>query len=297
MSRIMKVMVVMGLIAVMMASTAWCKARVAVMDFDNKTQYGGWRLGRGASDMLTTELVKTKKFRMMERDKLASLLKEQDLGVSGRIDPSTAARIGKVIGVQYIVTGAVTEYGQSSRGGGGWRFSMSKKGYHATVDVRIVSATTGEIVFADSGTHAKSSTSVRVMGYGGGERFNEKAATEVMRTAIQKLAGKIKTSEIAGKGKSASGGRKRIKASGKAMVADVDGKIVSLNKGRNAGFKVGNKVTIYRKGKVIKDPSTGKVIKVKYKKVGIIKLTEVEKSYSEGKIVKGKGFKVGDIVK
>ena len=172
-------------------TTALAKDRVAVMDFENKTQYGGWRLGRGASDILTTELVKTGKFNVMERDRLAAIIQEQNLGASGRIDPSTAARIGKIIGVKFIITGAVTEYGQSHAGGGGRGVNIGKKGYHATVDMRMVNTTTGEIIFADSSSHSESTLNIRVFGIGGGEDFNEKKATEVMRKAIKKLVEKL----------------------------------------------------------------------------------------------------------
>ncbi|UCD90433.1 MAG: hypothetical protein JSW04_03055 [Desulfobacterales bacterium] len=271
-------------------ATTWAKDRVAVMDFDNKAQYGGWRVGHGASDILTTELAKTGRFSVMERGKLASIMKEQDLGASGRFDPSTAARIGKIIGVEYIITGAVTEYGQSASGGGGGGVHVGKKGYHASVDVRMVNATTGEIVFADSASASKSSVDVRVFGFGGGEKFNEKKASAVMRAAIQEIAAKITSKPLTSTGKPAA-------ASGPVLVADVDGNTISLNMGTNAGLKVGQQVTISRKGKVIKDPQTGKVLKIKYKKIGTIKLTEVEEAYSEGTVVSGAGFQVGDVMK
>ena len=47
----------------------------------------------------------------------------------------------------------------------------------------------------------------------------------------------------------------------------------------------------------MKEPATGKVLKIKYKTVGKIKVTESEKGYSECIIISGSGFKVGDIVK
>ena len=277
----------------MFFATALAKDRVAVMDFENKSQHGGWRLGQGASDILTTELVKTGKFNVMERDRLAAIIKEQNLGVSGRIDPSTAARIGKIIGVEYIITGAVTEYGQSRTGGGGLGVNIGKKGYHATVDIRMVNATTGQIVFADSASHSDSSYNVRVFGIGGGESFNEKKATEVMRVAIKNLSEKITSAPIK------SGGSKSTAGSNgsETLVADVDGNTITLNKGKNAGFKTGQKITISRKGKVIKDPQTGKVLKIKYEKIGAIELTAVEDSYAEGKVISGSGFNVGDIVR
>jgi len=290
----LKLTVILSCVMVLMfLATAWAKDRVAIMDFENKSQHGGWRLGRGASDILTTELVKTGKFNVMERDRLAAIIKEQNLGASGRIDPSTAARIGKIIGVEYIITGAITEYGQSRAGGGGRGINIGKKGYHATVDIRMINAATGQIVFADSSSHSDSSYNVRVFGIGGGESFNEKKATEVMRAAIKNLAAKITSAPIkSGGGKSTAGSSGSI-----TLVADVDGNIITLNKGKNAGLKTGQKVTISRKGKVIKDPQTGKVLKIKYKKIGAIKLTEVEDSYAEGEIISGSGFNVGDIVR
>jgi len=290
----LKLTVILSCVMVLMfLATAWAKDRVAIMDFENKSQHGGWRLGRGASDILTTELVKTGKFNVMERDRLAAIIKEQSLGASGRIDPSTAARIGKIIGVEYIITGAITEYGQSRAGGGGRGINIGKKGYHATVDIRMINAATGQIVFADSSSHSDSSYNVRVFGIGGGESFNEKKATEVMRAAIKNLAAKITSAPI-----KSAGGKSTAGSSGSiTLVADVDGNIITLNKGKNAGLKTGQKVTISRKGKVIKDPQTGKVLKIKYKKIGAIKLTEVEDSYAEGEIISGSGFNVGDIVR
>jgi curli biogenesis system outer membrane secretion channel CsgG len=289
MNHLIRAMAVgLSLLLLFASAPVLAKTRIAVMDFDNKTPHGGWRIGHGASDMLATELVKLKKYSVIERDKLASILKEQDLGASGRIDPTTAVKIGKVLGVDYIVTGSVTEYGQSSGGGGGGGVRVGKKGYHAGVDVRVVNATTGEIVFADSAEDSDTSMSVRVFGIGGGEKFNEKKATKVLRKAIEKVVAKM----------SFEGGGSAVAAKPvDVLVADVDGKTVTLNQGSAAGFKVGQKVKITRKDKEIKDPATGKVIKVKYKKIGTIEITAVESSYSEGKIVKGEGFAVGDLAK
>ena len=272
-----------------LTTMAQAKDRVAVMDFENKSQHGGWRLGSGAADILATEIVKTGKFKVMERDKLSSVLKEQNLGASGRIDPSTAAQIGKVVGVEYIITGAVTEYGQSELGGGGGGFALKKKGYHATVDIRMVDANTGEIVFADSASHSEASYNVKVFGYGGGEKFDEKKATEVMREAIVKLSAKITSAPLTPTGQKI--------AEGPVVVADVDGNYVVLNKGRNGGLNEGQQVTLYRPGKTIKDPQTGKVLKVRYRKIGVIKLTTVDDTYSEGEVVSGSGFQIGDSTK
>jgi curli biogenesis system outer membrane secretion channel CsgG len=271
-------------------STTYAKDRVAVMEFENKTPHGGWRVGQGASDMLATALVKVEKFTVFERDKIDAVLKEQDFGASGRIDPTTAAKIGKLIGVEYIITGAVTEYGQSdSDYSGGGKFSVGKKGYHAAVDVRMVNVNTGEIVFADSGSSSKSALSVEVFGFGGGDKFNEKKATEALRGAIDEVSDKIDTAPL--------NALENSEPKGPILVAAVDGTTLSFNNGSNAGLEVDQEVTVSRKDKIIKDPATGKVLKVKYKQVGRVKLTSVETSYAEGQTVSGSAIQVGDEIK
>ncbi|MCP5003548.1 MAG: hypothetical protein GY941_06275 [Planctomycetes bacterium] len=286
---------------------AFAKDRVAIMDFQNRAQYRGWRVGSGASDMLATALVKTGKFSVYEREKLASILKEQELGASGVIDQSTASQIGKVIGVEYIITGAVTEYGQSGSGGGGGGVEVGKKHYSAAVDVRMVNATTGEIVFADTASKSRSGVKVRIFGYGGGEGHNEKKSTEALRMAIDEIAQKItslplSTSEARPGTTTAGSGTHKVPPSAAfgspgILVADVDGNIISLNNGSDGGLKTGQTVVIKRQRKVIKDPKTGKVIKIKYNTIGTIKLTEVDAAYAEGTVVSGTGFQVNDVAK
>ncbi|WP_049723190.1 CsgG/HfaB family protein [Gilvimarinus polysaccharolyticus] len=265
--------------------------KVAVMDFENQSQHGGWRIGQGAADILTTALVKQTNYDIFERGRLNSLIEEQNLGSSGRVDPATAAKIGKIIGVQYIITGAVTEYGESNAGGGGGGVHVGKKGYAATVDVRIVDVNTSRILFADTGTGNKSSMNVRVFGFGGGESWNEKHATEALRDAIDQVTKSLVNSDFSS---ATAAPTATASSSTPLLLADIDGKQVILNAGSNAGLKTGQTLTVKRKGREIKDPSTGAVLKVNYDTLGEIKITNVESAYAEAEITEGSGFKVGD---
>jgi curli biogenesis system outer membrane secretion channel CsgG len=168
------------------------KIPIVVMDFETRVPGQGWQVGHGASDMLITALVKTKKYKVYERDRLNALMKEQKLQMSGAVDMSTAVQIGKLVGAKYILTGAVTEFGMAKSGahGGGW-FDVGKKHYRATVDVRAVNVQTGEIVFADTGSGALKSSAVSVLGFGGGESYDEKKASESMRMAIDDVMSRI----------------------------------------------------------------------------------------------------------
>ncbi len=168
------------------------KIPIVVMDFETRVPGHGWRVGQGASDMLITALVKTKKYRVYERDRLKSIMKEQKLQMSGAVDMSTAVQIGKLVGAKYIITGAVTEYGVAKSGAhGGGLFNLGKQRYESTVDVRAVNVMTGEIVFADTGSGALKSTAVSVLGFGGGESYDEKKASESMRMAIDDVMSRI----------------------------------------------------------------------------------------------------------
>ena len=83
------------------------KRRIGVVDFENKSAYGQTRLGSAVSDILITELAKTGKFVVVERDKLNKIMEEQKLQASGAIDARTAVNVGKILGLNAIVTGAV----------------------------------------------------------------------------------------------------------------------------------------------------------------------------------------------
>jgi curli biogenesis system outer membrane secretion channel CsgG len=173
------------------------KPTIAVLDFKNKTGRGGYQLGSGAADMLTTQLFKIRKFSVVERDKLKGLINEQEIGATGLIEKK-AAEIGRLIGAQYLVVGSVTEYGVHKSRGGAMGISGSRSEYNTTVDIRIINAATGEVVFADSGSGSESSSSARIFGIGGGETgdFNEKLAQESMRKAIIDVCDKIKKEDI-----------------------------------------------------------------------------------------------------
>jgi len=87
---------------------------VAVTDFDFGTVHNHWwgdyDIGKGVADQIVDELVNDGSFRVIERKRLDTVLAEQDFAASDRADPSAAklSKIGKVLGVRYIITGSIT---------------------------------------------------------------------------------------------------------------------------------------------------------------------------------------------
>lgn len=66
-------------------------------------------IGRGLADLLITDLSRSAKLTVVERDRMQALLAEIDRGSSGRVDSATAARAGKLLRAGRVVQGAVLE--------------------------------------------------------------------------------------------------------------------------------------------------------------------------------------------
>jgi TolB-like protein len=111
---------------------------IAVLPFDNSGSYGQDKenfdaLQKGIAGMLISELAANPAARVVEREQIQSLLDEQNLGAGGRVDPQTAAKIGKLVGARYIITGTFVDFYGDFR-----------------VDLRLVNTETSEIIKVES---------------------------------------------------------------------------------------------------------------------------------------------------
>jgi curli biogenesis system outer membrane secretion channel CsgG len=133
---------------------------VAVMDFDYGTVdnwWGQYDIGKGMADQVVDALVNDGTYRVIERKKLDTVLAEQDFSHSDRADPSAAklSKIGKVLGVRYIIAGSITKFSVEKKGGGmrihgiGVGAGIGKAEVNLTA--RMIDATTGEIVLSAKG--------------------------------------------------------------------------------------------------------------------------------------------------
>jgi TolB-like protein len=107
---------------------------IAVLPFENGGSYGQDKenfeaLQKGIPGMMISELGQNPAARVVDRDNIQALLAEQDLGKDGRVDAATAAKIGKLVGARYMVTGTFVDmYG------------------HFRTDARIIDVETSEII-------------------------------------------------------------------------------------------------------------------------------------------------------
>jgi len=185
--------------AVALAGVAWAndKPRIAVLEFKNKADNQWWFHGgaSAAQDVFVTELVKGGKFRVIDREQLAALMQEKNMSLAGDIDPASAIEAGKLLGCQYFLTGAVTEFGNTDVGGHGFGVSAGKRKFVAAMNARIIDTTTGEIVWADEASAEESSVKVSVFGVGGGVD-DSRMFDKVMKPVIQQLTASIKAADL-----------------------------------------------------------------------------------------------------
>jgi TolB-like protein len=108
-SLAMIAMVVLSALLPGEAAAEFKKTKIAVLDFAMQGQeYQTKDMGKIVAEWLITGLVETGRFDVIERRLLEKLLEEQKLGVTGAIDPNSAAQLGKILGVKIIVSGTVT---------------------------------------------------------------------------------------------------------------------------------------------------------------------------------------------
>lgn len=289
-----KNVVVALLLSALAVGTAWAsKPRVAVLEFGHKALEAHWsRAGEAAQDMFITELVKSGKFTVVDRERLDAIMREKNLSLSGEIDPRTAVQAGKLLGVEYILFGNVTEFGEeTAKAQVGWGIGVDvkRKKFVSALDARLVSTTTGEILWADKARKEESNVRVFVMGTGGGVD-DRRMFDKVLLPCVEELAGKLKNVSLETS--------KTVVGRVAGKVARVQGDTISINLGSEDGISVGDTLGVYRMGEPIKDPDTGQVLGADEEKVGSIKVTAVKgPKLSECSVVTGSGFKVGDVVK
>lgn len=254
------------------------KKRLAIFDFDKAAGPAGFsspffqmntpNIGKAAADLLIARLVQDANVTVVERNAIDKLLAEQDFSNTDRTDPLTAARLGRILGVDAIVLGSITHYDYEDKivGGGSSRFGIgggSTKMKHdikalVQINARLISPDTAEVLAVSQGVGEIVRKGVKV-----DMRDNNTTAmmmtgsanpvmNEAMDTAIAQLAGELE--------QRAPKLPPRVPViDGLVADADPSGRLV-LNVGARNGVKAGDRLQVWRAGKEIRDPANGKVL-------------------------------------
>jgi curli biogenesis system outer membrane secretion channel CsgG len=302
---------------------AQTKKAMEVEDFDYSTVmtavqaiFGTQQnIGQGIQAMLVKRVAQDGKYTVVERRKVANIIKEQDFSASNRVKQGTGARVGQIRGANLTLMGDIVVFGRDDRKVGGAIGAIvpgaggiaggSKSDAKAVVvlDYRIVDTETSEVVASGEARGESKRTSKGFgaamfaggVGVGGGfnmtsSNFAETIIGEATMDAVNKLAVDINMRELNG----GAGGRDLDLD---ARVADVSGNSITINAGSAAGLAVGQTFTIYHKGKEIKDPTTGEVLDVQTTPLGQLTITTVRDRISIGNYSGSAAPVVGDVVR
>lgn len=264
---------------------------VVSIDIQQPTEFG-----TGLTEMLITALVESKRFIVLERDKVESLTNEQNLANS---DKDIAPKQGKTLPAQVAVRGAVTEMSFKRSGAGGQLVSEIVDGTSVrsiatvVIDLRIVDVESGQILDSvrAEGKVGSQFTSLNLkqkefkIGF---STFDNGPLGRAVRAAIYDAVKKIsqRTEQIPWQAKI-------------AQVEDEDGvTTLYLNAGKDSGLETGDVLEIFRPGAEIRDPDTNVVIgTAKGKRIGQCKVTNSEGALTMATPSEGQGFKIGDTVR
>ena len=290
------------------------RSRVAVLDFEfasiQRWWEGNWDIGSGIADMIVDELVNDGTYSVIERTRLDAILAEQDFSGSDRADPLSAAAIGRILGVDAIVIGSVTQFGveRDGRSVGGLgrltrglvnRVGQSRGKAAVQLTARMVNTDTAEILVSGEG-EGRSDRSGLLLAAGGrgplgwaslsmtSSDFRETILGEATESAIGQLTGQLVRSadRISARVVPVSG-----------LVADVAGATLVLNVGSAAGVKVGDTLRILRVTRTVTDPATGAVLREITRELGQVRIDDVDAGSSLGTVITGAGIQVGDRVR
>jgi curli biogenesis system outer membrane secretion channel CsgG len=166
------------------AAPAAARPFIAVLDFDYGSIGNWWGredIGKGIAAMVEEGLVDDGSFRVIERKKLDSILAEQDFNASDRVDPGAKlAKIGKVLGVKYMLYGTITKFGTENDyktvGGGafgGSKFGLGTIGTKSgkavvAFTMKATDTTTAEILAIAKGEGTSKRSGLLLGGAGGG---------------------------------------------------------------------------------------------------------------------------------
>ena len=270
---------------------------VAVTGFGLKSDfaahYGGSSPDGGLAAILTSALEQTDRFLVVDRLGLGDVLAEQELTAAGLVRSESAATPGQLLGARLLISGNVTEFASDNSGNtlslGATNIGSKNIGIGLAptstkaivgIDVRVVDATSGEILASFNVTEeAKRSAFGFRINSGdialGSRSFEKTALGKAARQAIYQVVERV---VVASADTAWSG-----------LVVDAEDGDIVINAGNRAGVEVGERYEIYRTTKVLRDPSTGRILGERKKHIGSVEIVETADEMSFAQFIAGAG--------
>jgi curli biogenesis system outer membrane secretion channel CsgG len=245
------------------------KRKVAIGRFSNETNYGRSllndaeldRIGKQASDMLSSRLVKSGQFLVLERPDLTKVQREQALGGSAGL-----------VGADTLIMGSVTEFGRSIGGKTGFLSSTKEQVAKAKVDVRLVDVKTGLAYFSATGAGEAATETGEVAGFGSRSEYdatlNDRAIAAAISDVINALVSRL--------------GERPWRTD----ILEVKEAQVFISGGKSQGLKAGDELAVLESGQTVKSAQSGFEVTLPPRPVATLKVVSTfgDTDTSEGSV-------------
>lgn len=262
------------------------KPIMAIMDFESNVNIALNVNDLGITDMLTTAMFNTGKFGMVERARLATVLKEQKISNSDDFNSSNAAAIGELLGANYIITGKITSAVRDVQD----KFSHYELNASITFNVSVLDSSTGKIFKSVEGV---GSDMVRLILDDRGNVMEGPAEYRSARVETKDgsytITGIDMSKQFVGATKKAiENVANKLEASFPLIgyVLTGDGTKIMTDVGSERGAKKDDYFIIIRLGKEIVHPATKKVIGREKEVIASALIESVGEKESNAKIIK-----------
>lgn len=227
------------------------KRKVAIGRFSNETQYAKGMfydrendpMRKQALDILSSKLASSGKFILLEREDLDLLVAE------------AGTEMNK-IGADYIILGAVTEFGRKTEGQQKVFSSTKTQTVEAGVSIRLVETATGLIIYSDEAKGSAEVSAKKVLGLGESAGYDATLSDKAISDALSQLVDNIVA--------------KCMNNPWRSYVLSVEDGSYIISGGASQGLVAGDKFNVYAKGKTVKNPQTGMNVELPGTKVGVV---------------------------
>jgi curli biogenesis system outer membrane secretion channel CsgG len=255
------------------------KRKVVIAEFKNQTRFGSRRLGDSLVDVLTTELTKSNRFIVLEREDLSKVM--QEINFSNTLGQGKLASERKFQDADYVITGAITKYSVNTTGNKGIVSKSKTQRAEISFDMKMIDVRTGEVVLSEQGEGVAEVKYGTTLGVGTTGGYDEGLEQEAFRAAaIDVLDNIIETVD---------------KSPWVANIAKISGNKLYINAGKKSNLELGTKLYVYKQGDKIE--FNGKFLGFEEIKMG--KAEVVDYLGEDGAILeyKGEDFTLPGIVK
>jgi curli biogenesis system outer membrane secretion channel CsgG len=194
------------------------------------------------------------------------------------VDPTSAAKVGKILGVKYIILGGIDKFNIDNTRGAIGKLGVggNLRQANATINMRFIDSTTAERVISIAADGESRKGGGFALGASGGKESEWGLASETIQKAAKAVVAKLVTGDYLARVSNAAAPVGGLEA----KIIRVDGAKAYINQGSASGVKVGDKFNVFDPGEALIDPDTGAKLGSTEKQIGTATVAEVQEKFA-----------------